>query len=287
MKSYIDVANQAMLEGNRDEVLRLLEGDSETDDALWLRAHAAISEEERYNLLQQLSNERVGPLSALAAEIVGREDEFANQLHEPPDYKFWKQPTWEGKLRKLRPFSMWLTGGLFLLFLSLIGISLNTKYQSQQDATVASIKSTQTAAAVFNQTVAVYAAGQLRILQIEHPTNRPVTFGEIENETPVIASPAAGASFTAIHFKFSCSLALCINPPEAEIRLLMMDGKEIGYSDSTRPFLIGQPPSQRIAQSQSTDFWYVFEVPNGSTPDAVLVFTGDNATPQFINWIAP
>ncbi len=273
-----------MLEGNRDEVLRVLENSLTGDDAAWLRAQAALMDQERYDLLNHLMNGEDSKFAALAAQIVRREDDFTRQLNEPPDYKFWKQPSWEGKWRKMQPFRLWLATGLLLFFLSLIGVSLNTKNQIQQESLVASIKFTQTAAAAFNQTIAIYAAGKLEILETEQPTTRLVTFGEMNNATPMAATPAVGASFTAIHFRFFCSLALCATPPEAEIRLLMSDGTEIGYQDSASPYFIGEPPIQRIAQGRSTDFWYVFEVPNGIMPDAVLVLTEDGEIPQFINW---
>ena len=50
---------------------------------------------------------------------------------------------------------------------------------------------------------------------------------------------------------------------------------------------VGQPPLARIAQGQSIQAWFVFEVPQNSVPDGILVNTGDSETPQFINWVNP
>lgn len=274
-----------MLEGNRDEVLRLLENSAKGHESTWLRAQAALKDEERYELLQNLISGEDPKFAALAAQTVRREDDFTRQLDEPPDYKFWKQPTWEGKLNKMRPFAMWLAGGLLLLIFATLGISVNTKYQVQQESTIASIKATQTAVAFYNQTVAVYPAGRLQIIEIEYPTSRQITFGEKENDVYIVATPAQGATFAAIHFRFECQLALCTNPPESELQVLLVDGHQVGYQSAARPFLVEQPNMTRIAQGQSTDFWFVFEIPKGATPDAILVYSGESDIPQFINWI--
>jgi hypothetical protein len=276
-----------MLEGNRDEVLRLLQDSADKDEVLWLRAQAVVSVDERNRALDDLVDKKDQRISALARQILKREDEFARQLNQPPDYKFWKQSTWAGRLNKMRLFGMWLFGGALMLVFAILGASLNTKVQIQQNTTVASIKSTQTAVALYNQTVANYTAGTLQIIQTQYPTAELVTFGEINNNDYVVATPAAGAKFVAINLQFVCSLALCANPPEAELQLLMMDGHIVSYENSARPFLMGKPPMSRIAQGQTTQAWFVFEVPQNSVPDAILVITGDSETPQIINWTNP
>lgn len=287
MKSNIEAAHQAMLEGSRDEVLRLLEQSPATNEVLWLRAHASTTQESREQLLQDVSGKHDDIFNPLAEQILDREADFARQLAEPPDYKFWKQPTWDGKLRKMKPFRLWLAGGILLLLFTLIGISYNTKSQTQEAETIASIKATQTAVAFSNQIIATYGAGRLQVLQIDYPTNRPVTFGETNNDAFVPVVPASGASFAAVKLQFFCMVALCANPPEAELQLLMTDGHVINYEGGARPFLIDQAPMQRIAQGETTESWFVFEVPNNIQPDAILVVTGDSETPQRIKWKNP
>lgn len=287
MKSNIEEAHQALLEGNRAEVLRLLQDLPDTDEIIWLKAQAVPSEVERNQALVRLTEKHDPKISVLSGQILERENQFAKDLSEPPDYKFWKQPTWNDRLSKMQQYRIWLLGGLLLIVLTGVGISLNLQAQTQQDQTIATIKATQTAAAFYSQTVSTYPAGTLRILQIEYPTSRSVTFGEMNDNDFLLATPAAGARFAAVNFQFVCSLALCTNPPEADLNLLMADGHVVSYGTGSRPFLIGQPPMSRIAQGQSTDGWFVFEIPQNSTPDAVLVITGDNEKPQIINWTNP
>jgi hypothetical protein len=287
MKSNIEEAHQAMLEGNRDEVLRLLQGSSETEETLWLRAHAVISDEERAHLLERVADRHGTEASALAGQILEREGQFTEQLNQPPDYQFWKQPTWKERRSKMRLYGLWLLGGLVMITFAILGVVLNVRAQARQELTILQIKSTQTAAAVYNQTAIAYPAGTLQLVQIEYPTTRPVTFGETEGDKLVAASPAEGAQFAAVQLEFVCLLALCDNPPEADLSLSMQDGQIVSYAGSNRPFLIGQPPLARIAQGQAIRAWFVFEVPRNSVPDGILVATGDSETPQFINWVNP
>ncbi|HEX2994013.1 MAG TPA: hypothetical protein VHP14_04285, partial [Anaerolineales bacterium] len=169
MKSTIKEAHQAMLEGNRDEVLRLLQGAPSRDEVVWLRAQALVSEDERNEILDDLIEKQDGRISTLASKILEREKDYAQKLNEPPDYQFWKQPTWKGRLNKMRSYGIWLFGGFLLFILTVLGISLNVKVQTEQADTIATIKTTQTAAAFYNQTIATYPAGTLQIIQIEYP----------------------------------------------------------------------------------------------------------------------
>ena len=287
MSANIEKAHQAMLEGDRDEVIQLLAVSPETDEAIWLRAQAVVSDDERRQLLTQLIASGDSEYSELARKIVQRENDFDLQLNEPPDYKIWAQPTWRDRLQKIRAFRIWIIGGLSLFALTIFGLVLNANSQVKRDLTIESIKATQTAISFQNQTISSYPAGTLQIIEIDFPTSKNITFGETSRDNYVVAAPAAGSQFAAVKVQFTCGMALCTNPPEAGLSLLLKDGNIVSYEGENRPFVIGQPPMSRVAQGQSTFGWLVFEIPKNSVPDAILVVTGDAEMPQRIKWIIP
>lgn len=288
MKANIEKAHQAMLDGDRDEVVRLLADLSSTiDEVMWLRSQAVVSDDERRQLLAQLLSSVNSEYSELASKIIQRENDFERQLSEPPDYKFWTQPTWKERLQKIQMFRFWIIGGIGFFVFSIAGLILNANAQIKQDLTIETIKATQTAVSFQNQTIASYSVGTLQIIEIDYPTLKDITFGDTAGDNYVVASPAAGSQFAAVKLQFTCSIALCANPPEAELNLLLIDGNTVSYEGGDLPFVIGQPPMSRIAQGQSTTGWLVFEIPKGAAPSAILVVTGEDEIPQRIKWIIP
>lgn len=286
MKEKLTKANQALLEGDRDEVLRLLRSVSETTEALWLRAHAATTDEERHELLSRLVDVGDRPYSKLAAEILDREKRFSDQLLEPADYQFWKQPTWAKRFEKMRVFQIWFFGAALLLVMFLIGSFLNKSNETRYQQEFLAVQATQTASAGFSQPVAKYSSGKMTIVKVEDPTPRGVTFGDTQNDQFVSNAPAAGARFVAVQVNFSCEVALCPTPPEATVNLVLTNDQILSYESSARPFLIEQPINSlsRISLGKFIQIWFVFEVPNSATPRMLQVVSKEQEAPQYIAW---
>jgi len=288
MKENVNKANEAMLEGDRDAVLRHLQDDSSYDhEIIWLRAHAAANDEERLNLLRALSQRNPSVYQELAYQIIEREDRFEAQLNEPPDYKFWKLPTWQERKQRLKQYSTWVAGGLLLIVMIVFAIATTINQERQKEQVVLEQRQvmlmTQTAVAYTTQKVANYPEGSLIIRSLDFPTNRPVTFGEQDNSQYLPATPAVGSRFGAVQVRFTCQKAICASPPEAQVSLLLAGGQEVRYSSSA-PFLIDQQPVERISNRESVDIWLVFEVPTGASPDALLVYASGQEAPLYVDW---
>lgn len=288
MRENVKKANEAMLEGDRDAVLSHLQGDSSYDhEVIWLRAHATASDEERLSLLRSLSQRSPSAYQELAYQIIEREDRFESQLNEPPDYKFWKLPTWQERKQRLKQYGVWVAGGLFLLVMIVFAIATTINQERQKQQVVSDqtemVQMTQTAVAYTTQKVANYPEGSLIIRSLDFPTNRPVTFGEQDNNQYLPATPAIGSRFGAVQVRFTCNQAICSSPPEAQISLLLTNGQEVRYS-SRMPFLTDQQPIERISNRESVDIWLVFEVPIGASPDALLVYASGQEAPLYVDW---
>jgi hypothetical protein len=286
MKENLKKANQALLDGDRDEVLHLLHSESETTEVLWLRAHAAATDEDRHELLSRLLNMGDGPYSKLTATILDREKRFSDELLEPADYQFWKQPTWAKRFDKMRAFRVWFFGAALLLVMVLIGSFLNKSNESQYQQEVLAVQATQTASAVFSKQAAQYSSGKMTIVTVEDPTTREVTFGEVQNDQFIPVSPADGARFVAVQVNFSCDVALCPTPPEAAVNLVLTNDQILSYESSARPFLIEQPLNSlpRISLGKFIQIWFVFDVPNSATPRALQIISKEEEAPQYIAW---
>ncbi len=291
MKDNLQKANQSLLEGDRDGVLDLLRHEPESSEVIWLRAHSKLSDDERLQLLSQLVNGD-SPFSDLARQFVQREKKIEEELSEPPDYQFWKQPTWKKRIEKMKIFRLWIAGGIFLLVLGSIGTVINSKYEAQFSAQTAAVQAEQTAQAVLTgQSSAKYAEGIVSIIDKEDLVDierRPVTFGETLDEKYKPAQPAKGARFVAILIYFQCTMAICENPPEADLGLLLADGTNtpmVNYAD--HPFFIDSPsnPEQdRLSNGQSIKIWFVFEVPRITSPKSLIIQPPNSEKPQFVAW---
>lgn len=287
MKETLKKANEALLEGDRDGVLELLRYESDTPEVLWLRANAVLDDDERIALLQDLAD-GYSQYQPLASEFLKRERDYQVQLDEPPDHFFWKQPTWEKRLEKMRAQWVWVLGIIVLL---VMGISLLNFEAQRRDAFQTDIliaQATQTEEARFlGQTVVEYNAGRLSIVSVEDPTTQNVTFGRSENSQYILATPAAGSRFVVVEFNFFCNQALCDQAPHANLVLNLNNGSSVAYSSSA-PFLAQYPPDSlpRISQGQQAKVWYVFEVPKGVSPKSVGVLVEGRDDPLFLSWPA-
>lgn len=285
MNETLKKANEALLEGDRDGVLELLRYESDTPEVLWLRANAVLDNDERVALLQDLAD-GYSQYQQLAGEFLKRERDYQAQLDEPPDHFFWKQPTWEKRLEKMRAQWVWVLGAVVLLIMGITLLNYEAQRREEFQTGVLSVQATLTQEARFlGQTVVEYDAGRLSIVSIEDPTTKNVTFGRSEKDQYILATPATGARFVAVQFNFFCNQALCNQPPHANLALNLNNGGSVAYSSSA-PFLVQFPPDNlpRISQGQQTKVWYVFEVPKGVSPKSVSVFVEGRDDPLFLSW---
>jgi hypothetical protein len=292
MKDKLQEANQALLEGDRDGVLELLHGENPSSSmALWLRANSVKEDGERIKLLSQLVD-MDPPYSLLAKEILSREIDYKNQLDEPPDYQFWKQPTWSKRFEKMYMYRMWMIGGLLLLLFGIFGIIINSRYEKQFQQEVIMVQTTQTAQAFLaGSQSAQYNEGIVTIAGIQDPVDildRAVTSGEISNNSFVIIEPTEGARFVAVLINFQCLENICSNPPEARLSLLLQDGKTTNFYDySSHYFFVDEPPDpvrDRLSNGRSLNLWFVFEVSRNTAPIALLVSTLNGEESLIVAW---
>ena len=295
MDEVVKQANSALLEGDREEVLRLLNNKQSSIQVMWLKAHSVKEDEQRLALLRQISVSGHPVYGQLARNILDRERQFEGDLTKPAEYKFWTRQPWQGRLMFLLKNKFWFIGGFVALIVLLIGINIILSFVGQSQAATITLSATETASAqlavqatprptpsitplpVSARGSVNYGVGNLSLVRIEFPTSRLITFSNFGGD-PIVASPAQGSQFMTIQVEFTCLQAICENPPEAELGILFSDGSYKDYRSDSRPTVIGQPSMARISNNQSIQGWFVFEVPSKVTPVALRVITGDDSS---------
>ncbi len=278
MNELLQKANKSMLEGDRDAVQRHLNHQPSNGDVLWLRAQSALTDDERLPLLREIEAKGFPVYSTLAKEILLRERKTEQDLKEPPDYQFWKQPTWETRLEKVRSYKNWIYGAVMLVVLLVFVLIISFIFRNKNIQTTISIQATQTAEALNQLVLAEYPAGTLRIVTIEDPTTQLVIRDQSSFETPPPATPALGGHFVAVRFTFICKQTECQEAPHARVELLLKDRSN--GSESTAAYdaalkLPQQPAPEFISIDKSTTVWLVFTVPDNKKPVGVQVFFND------------
>ena len=286
MNDAFKKANEALLEGDRDGVLKLLEYEPPNPDVLWLRANAVLGDEERIALLKELAD-GYSKYTDLAREFLEREIESQRQLDEPPDHHFWKKPTW----KKILAQKYWILGLLFSIIMgafylsSLISSEQERRVIYEEDVAQAIAVQTE-AVRLIGQALVEYDEGTLSIIEIQDSAKSPVTFGRTDNEQYILAEPAKGARFIAVQVNFQCRQAICEKAPQANLSLNLQDGTSVSYQSSARPFLVNEPPGSipRISQGGFTKIWFVFEVPRSTNPKALSVSVSGQEEPLLLSW---
>lgn len=294
MNHRLQKAYQLLSEGDREAILQLLnQFHSSDDEVVWLRANAVKDDEERIQLLSQLAHSQ-SPYADNAADSVLREHQYKTEIEKPPEYQFWKQPTFKGKMERLKNKNLWFiwVGLVLVIITAIVSFMLLIDDGGQEipdPALLLLAQQTQFAAVTpspqltpsitplppGNRPRGTFEPGQLSIIRVENPTNRPVVFGTLSSfETAILAEPARGSHFMAIELEFVCNLAICNAPPEAEIRLQLNNGNQIAYFGANKPILVEYPTISRIAQKEVVTFWAVFEVPNTAAAQSIVLFTG-------------
>ena len=275
--------------------MRYLRECSNTPEVLWLRAQSVAGQEEHLLLLEQVVFSQDPVYAPMAQKILDREHQFEFELSQPPEYKFWKQPTWQARFAKLKQQRMWLAGIALVLGMTIfLVIGLIT--QERKKLELASIALTQTAVytpivitpaptqsvtalPANRQPSVTYPEGQLWLVRWELPTNRSVLMSSYD-EVP--ATPAAGSKFAAVQYRFICRMAICDTPPQADVLLKLADGQVIDYSSQNRPILAEDAAAPRVAQDQEVYGWLVFEVPDRGIPVTLLIRTeNDEEIPAY------
>jgi hypothetical protein len=292
MDEVLKKANQSLLEGDRDEVLRLLNNRHDSTMANWLLAHAVKEDEQRLSLLRQVSISSDSVYGSLAKAILDRERQYESELAKPADYKFWTRQPWQSRLKFLKKNKNCSIYGAIALIICIIG-AVAASIIGNQQGTNANIALTKTAAVPMaaqdtprltpsvtalpssSRSSVSYAAGRISLVRIEFPTNRPVTFSNISSERAV-ATPAIGAQFAAFQLEFMCLQAICDGPPQAELALQLSDQSIVRYSSGSRPLLLESAGVDRASKNQSVLVWFVFEVPINLRPATLKVVTGES-----------
>ena len=286
MNEALKKANEALLEGDRDGVLKSLEYEPPNPDVLWLRANALLDDKERIALLKELAN-NYSKYADLAGEFLDREIESQCQLDEPPDHHFWKKPS----VKKIWAQRYWIAGLLLTVITGIFYInsliSSGTERQEEYQQEVAQAIATQTEAVrLSGKTLIEYDAGTLSIIDVEDPTQRRITFGSTQNNQYVPAAPASGTRFLAVQVNFQCAQAICEQAPQANLSLNLQNGTNVSYQSSKHPFLVSEPPGNipRISDGEFTKIWFVFEVPMNTNPKALSVSVEGQEEPLLLSW---
>jgi len=117
MDSRIELANRALLDGNRSEVIALLRDHATSGAALWLLAAAIDDDDERLLLLRRVAASGEQPYTALAEDILRREAGFAEALQRGPGWQRWLS---DHRAVIIRVLLALLVVGIILLVLALI-----------------------------------------------------------------------------------------------------------------------------------------------------------------------
>jgi len=283
MEDTIQLAHLALMEGDRDEVLRLIENEPVTPESLWLRAQSVLDEKQRLSLVSQLAAENDSLFAPLAAQIYQREKAFEERLSATPDYQFWKQPGWNEKISSLKKQKAWIWAiisvftilALILLTLLINPDGTSSNLSSSIASPVPMYTPSVTALPVNLRERIQYPAGDFSIVRIELPTTRPVSYSNSSNLD--VAVPAIGAHLLAIQYEFLCRAAICNQPPEAQISLKLTNGSVISYVSYNQPVLTEYSSSARVAQNQTASGWLVFEIPIEAHPAALLFDLGSSS----------
>ncbi len=283
MEDFLIKANAALLEGDRDGALRILEGRPATVDILWLRAQCVTGDQERTSLLKEIVQREHPVYSCLAEEILGRDQSFSEQLAQPPEYQFWKKPTWQERIQQLKKQRGWILGIFGTIVMSALvitGMIMSDKHDQQialqatqtMQATLSmptpTLRPTPTVTPIAAIGPVSYPGGELSIIRFEPDTNRKVVQGGSYREEEE-AKPASGAEFWAFEYRFICRKAVCDNPPEVEKLTLKLKGG--GEREAGQFVLADYPVAERVADGVSTTGWLVFEIPEKADPETFIL----------------
>lgn len=281
-EAILEKARRAMLAGDRSEVTDLLDPYEYVDhtEVQWLLASAAEDESQRNQYLQAVIDAGEEPYAAMAQGILQREAEIRTEMM--------RAPRWQQFLVAHRKSIIAVVGvGAIAVAVWMISSVFNNSNQQQLNATATaqalSFNATQTAThlpptAMATLTFRYGAAGvgvqyppfgSMRVLTLEYPAQRTVL--QALNGTP--QEPPVNSSFAAILYEFTCGSvqnAFCTRPPEASIALQLSNGQRVPQAQLTvhDPYV---PTPGILPTGSVTRAWFVFPVPNGQLPSALII----------------
>lgn len=247
-------ANIALFIGDYAEVRRLLDdyraaggGAAEhAPMALWLDAHSQPEPEERLRRLESLLS------------LVPPDNIYAHLAQTILDLE---RPT---PVEPPRRFTMQrMIVAAIAVVLGLVGLYLILP--RPQPLTVADVPPTATPAPtaaplpdrsrpLTGVSRANYAGGILQVIAVEDSAQR------IVGPDGAQLTPVPGARFFAVELAFECRIAICQNPPEADITLRLADDSVI--SPGARAFVQNETSLSPVALGVTTRGWLVFEIPS-------------------------
>ena len=283
MHTKLIKANIALFEGARSETRRLLqeyraergqlwENDPDASMVMWLDAQAQGDRDERIRRLHTLvaSVEPEDYYAQLARDYLLEEEKYWQKIHSNPDRRTSGFNLLGVSLWKVIVFCV--VGGIVtFVVVSMLSGSGDTPAQSV-GADVASTPSGQATSPAFpdqsqpllaDSYTARYSGGILQAVALEDNSERVVN-----TRTLALVTPVPGARFYALEVVFECRIAICNNPPEAELALQLDNGIVEVRSDVA---IAGERIFEPIALGRTTVGWIVFEVPTISRVDALVI----------------
>ncbi len=260
-------ANIALFTGDYAEVRRLLDdyraaggGAAEhAPMALWLDAHSQPEPEERLRRLESLLS------------LVPPDNVYAHLAQTILDLE---RPT---AVELPRRFTMQrIIVAAVAMVLALAGLYLILP--KPQPPAVADVPPTATPAPtaaplpdrsrpLSGVSRASYAGGILQVIAVEDGAQRVV------GPDGAQLTPVPGARFFAVEMAFECRIAICQNPPEADIALRLADDSLIAPED--RAFVQNEASLTPVALGVTTRGWLVFEIPSIIAVSALDVTASD------------
>lgn len=250
--------------------------DPDREQVLWLRAQAAADYDTRLDRLQGMVEAvppENSPYSTIAADWIAAEDRYETDIAEAEQQS--------SRVFGLTCGQMALLGGalsaLGLVMLILTGVFAPAPTDdvniAEADALPTIIPSPAPDTSVtldLDVHTLRYTDGLLQIAAIEPTSGRVV---DADSSAPLI--PVSGARFVALFLFFECRTAICEEPPQAELDLVLEDDFTVAARRGA--VVAGGNRLQPIALGRRTRGWVVFEVPVASTVIALDVTPLDGA----------
>lgn len=263
-------ANIALFTGDYAEVRRLLQdyraeggGAAEfASMALWLDAQAQSDQEERLRRLESLvvSVPVEDPYAALAQTVLDLEREEL-----PPAAPLIRR--WQVIVAVVILF-----GVLIALY---VGSLRTSDVEIAVDPTAAPPAATPTLLPDLSRPLTAdlytvrYAGGILQVTAVEDDSQRILDSGG------QVIEPVPGARFVAVELAFECRLAICQQPPEAEIALGLNDQTRIAPRTDVR--VQNELELSAVALGVTTRGWLVFEAPAIVPIDGLFVLAPNSS----------
>lgn len=261
-------ANVALFSGDYAEVRRLLtdyrnEGGGAAEHApmaVWLDAHAQAEPDERLRRLEALLT------------VVEPDNIYAQLAQNIIDLERPERP-------ETKP-AIGMRGGIVIGLIAVFAVAgLFALFNRQPTVTVAQITATATTIPTAEPLpdrsrpltadlyTARYLGGILQVTAVEDNATR------IVDSSGAHVQPVPGARFFAVELAFECRIAICRQPPEAQIRLQLADDSLI---EPRQPVFVQNHGSlSAVALGVTTRGWMVFEIPIIIAVSDLIVLTQD------------